>query len=442
MTQYIAQRKDDRMRRKAIVTTAAVVSVITLGLAGCAGEKQATSAQTEQTVAQEATAAAEQETEAAGNGSADASANTSTEGESALNADDVIFAGMDETQVSEIKASLEEILQKNQFGLVYDGAITENVSGEVNIRPVFYETQQNIKIAANLYLPADYDAEGSFPAIVVAHPNGGVKEQVAGLFAQRLAENGYITIAYDAAYQGASGGTPRQTDCPTNRVEDIRASIDYLMTVQGVDPARIGTLGICGGGGYVIQTSKTDKRIQAVATISMFNTGRVRRNGFQDSDIAGAQDRLDRAAEARNKYLETGEVDYVSSLVTKRREFTQEQLEQMPAGLYRDGAEYYGSTHYHPYSQGRYTTMSLMDLMAFDAEDQAELIDQPLLMMVGDVSDTRYMTEGVFEKATGTEDKKLVLIPGATHIETYWKPEYVEQELNELVDFFGTKLAE
>lgn len=422
------------MRRRTIVNTTAVLLAITLGLAGCAGGNQATADQNAKETTEAVAVTTAQETETAGDESADA--------ESALQADDVIFAGMDETAVSEIQASMEEILKKNPFGLVYDGAITENVNGEVNIRPVSYETQQNIKMAANLYLPADYDAEGSFPAIVVAHPNGGIKEQVAGLFAQKLAENGYITIAYDAAYQGASGGTPRQTDRPVNRVEDIRASIDYLMTVQGVDSSRIGALGICGGGGYVIQTSKTDKRIQAVATISMFNTGRVRRNGFQDGDIDGAQDRLDQATVARNKYLETGEVDYVSGLVTKRREFTQEQLEQMPAGLYRDGAEYYGSTHYHPYSQGRYTTMSLMDLMAFDAEDQAELIDQPLLMMVGDVSDTRYMTEGVFEKATGTEDKKLVLIPGANHIETYWKTEYVQQELSELLDFFGAKLAD
>lgn len=428
--------------RKNYITAAAVLSAITLGVAGCAGSGQAASAQTTAAAAETTAAAAEQtgtdaETELAMDaGTGDDSLAT------AVRDEEVIFAGMDEAAVSEIKASMEELLANNQFGLVYDGAITENVEGAVNIQPVSYENQQGITIAANLYLPADYSADGSYPAIVVAHPNGGVKEQVAGLFAQRLAENGYITIAYDAAYQGASGGTPRQTDKPSSRVEDIRASIDYLMEVDGVDTERIGALGICGGGGYVIQTSKTDKRIQAVATISMFNSGRVRRNGFQDSDIEGAQDRLDQAAAARTKYLETGAVDYIGNLVTKRVEFTQEQLEQMPAGLYRDGMEYYGSTHYHPYSQSRYTAMSLMDLMAFDAEDQAGLIDQPLLMMVGDISDTRYMTEGVFEKATGTEDKELVLIPGANHIETYWKEEFVQQELEELVNFFATKLAE
>ena len=122
-------------------------------------------------------------------------------------------------------------------------------------------------------------------------------------------------------------------------------------------------------------------------------------------------------------------------------DFTQEELEQLPAGLYRDGTEYYGSTHFHPYSQSRYTAMSLMDLMPFDVENHAELIDQPLLMIAGDISDTRYMTEGVFEKATGTDDKELFLIEGAQHIETYWQEDYVSQELNKLVEFFGDKLA-
>lgn len=358
------------------------------------------------------------------------------------NVDDVnvIYSGMSDDEVNQLKASMNEILEKNQFGLVYDGAITENVDGQVNIRPVSYKNQQGIRIAANLYLPPNYDDKKSYPAVVVAHPNGGVKEQVSGLFAQRLAENGYITIAFDAAYQGASGGTPRQTDKPESRVEDIRVAIDYLTSVSGVDSDRIGALGICGGGGYTIEAAKRDKRISAVATISMFNSGRVRRNGFKDADTANIQSRLNQAAKAREKYERTGEVDYIGTLSTKRVDYTDEQLLQIPAGLYRDGAEYYGKTHFHPNSQSRYTAMSLMDLMAFDAENQAELINQPLLMMAGDISDTRYMTEGVFEKATGTNDKELYLIQGAQHIETYWKNNYVEQELNKLIEFYSNKL--
>ncbi len=328
----------------------------------------------------------------------------------------------------------------NQWTLVYDGAITKNVDGKVNIHPVTYPNNIGLKIAANLYTPARYDENARYAAVVVAHPNGGVKEQVAGLFAQFLAEHGYITLAYDAAYQGASEGEPRQTDIPASRVEDIRASIDYLMTIPAIDDHRIGVLGICGGGGYAITATAEDKRIQSVATIGMFNTGRVRRNGFKDADMTAIPVRLREAAVARVAYAKTGEVTYKGELRTAPVHYTEEQLQQIPAGLYRDGAWYYGDRYFHPRAQSRYTTMSLMDLMAFDAEDAADLIDQPILMMVGDVADTRYMTEDVFKKLTGTTDKKLVLVQGASHIDEYWKPQYVTFEEQNLLEFFGRTL--
>ena len=332
-------------------------------------------------------------------------------------------------------------MSENQFGLVYAGALTENEEGQVNLKSVSYFTTYGIEVAANLYLPAGFDESKSYSAIVVAHPNGGVKEQVSGLFAQKLAEAGHVALAFDAAYQGASKGEPRQTDRPANRVEDIRAGIDFLLTVKGVDANRIGALGICGGGGYTIEVSKSDKRIKAVATVSAFNTGRVRRNGFKDSQVDSIQDRLNQASAARAKFAQTGEVEYIGELMTQRTHFTKEQLEQIPAGLYRDGVEYYGDTHYHPNSQSRYTAMSLMDLMTFDAENHAELINQPLLMITGDISDTRYMTDAIFEKATGTDDKEVLYIKGANHIETYWKPEFVKEEAAAVTRFFGEKLA-
>ena len=330
--------------------------------------------------------------------------------------------------------------QDNKWTLVYDGAITENAEEEVSIREVGYPNNIGLRIVANLYLPAGYDEAGSYPAVVVAHPNGGVKEQVAGLFAQRLAEHGSVALAYDAAYQGASEGEPRQTDRPASRIEDIRASIDYLLTFAGVDASRIGALGVCGGGGYTIAATACDKRIKAAATIGAFNSGRVRRNGFKDADLAGIQGRLRQAANARTAYATTGEVVYIGNETTAPVLFTDEMLAQIPAGLYRDGAWYYGDHYFHPRSQSRYTAMSLMDLMAFDAEDSAPFIEQPLLMMVGDVADTRYMTEGIFGKVA-SEDKALKLIEGASHIEAYWKPEYVDAEEAELVAFFARTLA-
>ena len=115
----------------------------------------------------------------------------------------------------------------NPFTLAYDGAMTENAKGKVNIHPVTYQLN-GVDISANVYTPANYNPDNTYPAVVVAHPNGGVKEQVAGLYAQRLAELGYITIAADAAYQGASGGLPRNVDKPANRIEDIHGMADFI----------------------------------------------------------------------------------------------------------------------------------------------------------------------------------------------------------------------
>lgn len=197
--------------------------------------------------------------------------------------------------------------KQNPFTLTYDGAITENVQGKVNIQPVKYQLN-GLTIAANVYTPANFDSSKKYPAIVVAHPNGGVKEQVAGLYAQKLAEQGYVTIAFDAAYQGGSGGEPRYVDKPANRIEDIRGAADFISQFKGVDANRIGLLGICGGGGYSIKAAETDKRFKSVATISLFNSGDARRNGFMRSQTNNIQERLKQASDARAQEAAGGEI--------------------------------------------------------------------------------------------------------------------------------------
>ncbi|HDL7089852.1 TPA: alpha/beta hydrolase [Yersinia enterocolitica] len=324
--------------------------------------------------------------------------------------------------------------KKNPFTLVYDGAITENVKGKVNIHPVKYDLH-GIQIAANVYTPANYDPAKKYPAVVVAHPNGGVKEQVAGLYAQRLAEHGYITITADAAYQGASGGMPRNVDKPANRIEDIHVMADYISQYPGVDTTRIGLLGICGGGGYSLKAAQTDKRFKALATLSMFDSGLVRRNGYQDSQLSTIQERLKQASDARAKEVATGEITY-----TGDAQLTDEQIAKLPFDLYRQGFEYYGKTHAHPNSTFRYTLSSLLDLMSFDAQSNMDLINQPLLMIAGTKADSRYMTESAFKKATGTQNKELFLIDGATHIETYWVPRYVDQAMSKIDNFFDKNI--
>ena len=325
---------------------------------------------------------------------------------------------------------------KNQFGLVYAGAITENENGKVNIHPVSYKIGAN-KIVANVYTPANFNQNQKYPAIVVAHPNGGVKEQVAGLYAQRLAELGYIAIAFDAAYQGGSEGLPRNIDIPANRVEDIRAAADFISTFNGADVDKLGVLGICGGGGYTIKAAQTDKRFKAVATISMFNSGLVRRNGFLNSQIDTIQARLKEASEARQKEALTGEISYVGSAPNK---ISDEELAKITTDLYREGAIYYGDTHAHPNSTFVYTTSSLLDLMSFDATDNVELINQPLLMIVGDKADTKYMSEEVFAKASGTQNKELYELKNATHIQTYFREDLVDEAVKKLEEFYKNNL--
>ena len=210
---------------------------------------------------------------------------------------------------------------------------------------------------------------------------------------------------------------------------------DFIPRFPGVDHTRLGLLGICGGGGYSLAAAQTDKRFKAIATLSMFNSGRVRRNGFKDSQLDTIQQRMQQASDARAQEAAGGKILYSGDA-----NLTDEQIAKLPFDLYREGYEYYWKTHAHPNSTFKYTTSSLVDLMCFDATNQIELIDKPLLMIAGSKADTLYMTEDAFAKAIGTKDKELFKIEGATHIETYWVPKYVDAAMDKLTAFYARTL--
>lgn len=175
---------------------------------------------------------------------------------------------------------LDELLK--QKGLTVDNKESQLING-VEVEKVSFRNRININVVGNLYYPPNFDANKKYSAIVIGHTFTGVKEQTSGLHAQKLAELGYVTLAFDASFWGESGGTPRNIEVPEIRVEDFSAAVDFLSNHSGVDKERIAGLGICGGGGYIISAAAIDHRIKAVATVSMYDLGRARRQGLGDA---------------------------------------------------------------------------------------------------------------------------------------------------------------
>lgn len=212
---------------------------------------------------------------------------------------------------------------------------------------------------------------------------------------------------------------------------------DIIVSFPGVDADRLGALGICGGGGYTLKATQTDKRLKAVATLSMFNSGIVRRDGFLDSAKDSTIKRLEEASATRANEAAGKDISRTPGMETM--DIPADQLAEMP-DLYREGYIYYGKTHRHPNSTFQYTVRSNMDLFTFDAAYNMQLINQPLLMIAGSKADTLYMSKDAFSKASGTQNKELFLVDGATHIQTYYVPEYVQKIAAKLNAFYGNNL--
>ncbi|WP_328865530.1 alpha/beta hydrolase [Streptomyces sp. NBC_00304] len=293
-------------------------------------------------------------------------------------------------------------------------------------------TSAGITLAGHLYTP-DTPADGLLPAVVVAHPASGVKEQTAGTYAARLADAGFVALTFDAAYQGESGGTPRGTEDPAQRVEDIKNAVSYLTTRPEIDSDRIGALGICASGGYVIPAAVTDHRVRAVATASAVDLGlnfRVGPDGTQDP--AALQALLDAAAAARTAEAAGQPVPTLSVRTTEE--------EARAGGRYaHEGWEYYSTDRgRHPRQTDGFPFPSIDKIVNFDAFHLIDLLaPRPLLMIAGNEAATAWMSEEAIKKAN--EPKRLHWIEGASHVDLY--DHYLPQVVTELVPFFTQNLA-
>ena len=303
-----------------------------------------------------------------------------------------------------------------------------------------------LDLAGHLYTPDD-ESGGPRPAIVVSHPASGVKEQAAGLYAERLAREGFVTLAFDAAFQGESEGQPRGLEDPTHRVEDIKAAVSFLSVHGEVDAERIGVLGICASGGYVIPASAADHRVRAVATVSAADLGRQFREGADGKqDPAVIQGMLDQAAAARTAEAR-GEGTGTFPIFPDTEQEARAGLNSrngVSAALGRhifEGWEYYCTDRgRHPRSAKAFTWSSLDRIACFDAFRYIAFIaPRPLLMIVGREAATSYMTTEAFWNAQ--EPKELFWIDGATHVALYDKDEYVTPAIAKLTEFFRTHLA-
>ncbi len=293
-----------------------------------------------------------------------------------------------------------------------------------------------VSLAANLYLPANIDRGRKYPAIVVAHPWGGVKEQTAGLYAQQLAQKGFITLAFDASHYGESGGEPRDLEDPADRVQDIRAAVGYLASLPQVDPDRIGALGVCAGGGYTLHEAQIDLRVKAVAGVVAYDIGDATRNGIQDSPVS-AQDRqalLQSVAEQLNKEA-AGAPVRVDVMLPARDQVNAETL-----NFIREATEYYLTPRgAHPNARNRYVATSPgLHMAYYPLEHMASISPRPVLLIAGERAETRKFSEIAY--ANAQQPKELVVIPGASHFDLYDKPQYVTPAVDKLADFFGKHL--
>lgn len=308
--------------------------------------------------------------------------------------------------------------------------LTFKLSDKVIREQVSYRNKYGIEIAADLYLPRDIDTTKKYSAIIVGTPYGGVKEQGAGIYAQTMAEHGFVAIAFDESYNGESSGEPRRISSPDIFVEDFSATVDYIGTRPYVDRNKIGVIGLCASGGFSLTAAQVDRRIKAVATVSMYDMSRVKREGFKGSLTEEERNKyLDQIGEQRWKEFEGGEV--------KMNELPR-KIDENTDPVSKEFFEYYRTPRgQHPNATTEFTMTSDYSFMNFPLLTNLKSISpRPILFIMGEHAHSRYFTEDAY--AMTAEPKELYIVPGAGHVDLYDKTDLIP--FDKLTEFFTQNL--
>lgn len=293
-----------------------------------------------------------------------------------------------------------------------------------------------VKMAGNLYLPPDYDAAKKYPAIVVSHPWGGVKEQTSGLYAQQLARKGFITLAYDASHYGESGGIPRDLEDPSDRVQDIRSAVGYLASLPQIDAKRIGTVGVCAGGGYTLNEAQTDLRVKAVAGVVAYDIGEATRTGIEGMPVSSEdQHKLLASVDEQLNKEAAGAPVLVQPLLPPLS-----SINASSPSFLREATDYYLTPRgAHPNAHNRYVVTSPgLHLAYYPLAHMDSISPRPVLLISGSRAETLKFSEAAYAQAK--QPKEIMVIPGASHFDLYDKPQYVTPAVEKLAEFFGKNL--
>ncbi len=285
-------------------------------------------------------------------------------------------------------------------------------SDRVDHRKVTYYNRLGITLVADLYVPKDLDRSGKHPALVVGPPFGAVKEQSSGLYAQAMAERGFVTIAHDPSYVGESGGQPHGIASAEALVEDFSAGVDFLGGLPFVDRERIGVIGVCGSGGFGLAAAETDPRIKAVVTVSMYDIGQATRQGLaENTDGATLRDRL--AKVAAQRWAEVDGAERAMNIGTPER------LTENSTAIDREFYDYYRTPRgQHPRSTTAFSLTSSAPMSLFWSYQHLDWISpRPVLFITGDKAHSRIFSEHAYKLAS--EPKELLAVPGAGHVDLY-----------------------